>query len=83
MVVPDLPNWQKEGRTWMNPNCQFFVVEVDVPEIAAAGRKGLVEYHVMRGGGDDSAAFSLAVFSTVAEAIADAKRRDEESRANP
>lgn len=78
MVVP---NWHKEGRTWMNPDCQFFVVEEEVPEIAAAGRKGLVEYHVMRGGGDDSAAFSLAVFSTVAEAIADAQKRDLRSRA--
>jgi hypothetical protein len=73
-------DWRQEGRTTMNPDCQFFVVEQEVPEIAAHGKKGLVEYHVLRGGGDDSAAFSLAIFSTLAEAIADAERRDVESK---
>jgi hypothetical protein len=64
----------------MHPECQFFVVEQDVPEIAAGGRSGLVEFHVMRGGGDDSAAFSLAVFSSLNTAITDAECRDEAAR---
>lgn len=73
-------DWRQEGRTTMHPDCQFFVTEQEVPEIAAHGKQGLVEYHVLRAGGDDSAAFSLAVFSTLDEAIADAERRDVESR---
>jgi len=73
-------DWQQTGRAWMHPECQFFVVEQEVPEIAAGGRSGLLEYHVMRGGGDDSAAFSLSVFSSLGPAIADAECRDELAR---
>jgi hypothetical protein len=72
--------WIQEGRTTMHPVCPFFIVEQEVPEIAARGKQGLVEYHVLRGGGDDSAAFSLAIFSTLDEAIADAERREAEAR---
>jgi len=73
-------DWQREGRTWLHPERTFFVVESEVPEIAAGGKKGLVEYHVMRGGGDESAGFALVTFSTLKEAIAEAERRDDEER---
>ncbi len=72
--------WQKEGRTWLHPERTFFVVESEVPEIAAGGKKGLIEYHVMRGGGDDSAGFALVTFSTLEEAISEAERRDAQER---
>lgn len=77
-------DWRKEGRTWLHPERTFFIVESEVPEIAAGGKSGLVEYHVMRGGGDDSAGFALITFSTLEEAISEAERRDEqERRAHP
>ncbi len=73
-------DWQREGRTWLHPERTFFVVESEVPEIAAGGRSGLVEYHVMRGGGDDSAGFALVTFSTLEEAISGAERREGEQQ---
>ena len=73
-------DWLREGRTWLHPECRFFVIEREVPELAAGGRTDLLEYHVVRGGGDDSAGFSVSMFSTVEEAIAEAERRHEEER---
>jgi hypothetical protein len=73
-------DWQKEGRTWLHPECQFFIVEREIPEILAGGRKGAVEYHVVRGGGDDSAGFSAAILLTVEDAIAEAERQDGQER---
>jgi hypothetical protein len=73
-------DWVKEGRAWLHPERTFFVVESEVPEIAAGGKRGLVEYHVMRGGGDDSAGFALVTFSTLDEAISEAERRDKLER---
>jgi hypothetical protein len=71
-----------EGRphTWLHPERTFFVVEGEAPEIAAGGKSGLVEYHVMRGSGDDSAGFALVTFSTLEEAISEAERREEEEQ---
>jgi hypothetical protein len=73
--------WLKEGRSWLHPVCQFFVVEREVPELAAGGRAGAVEYHVVRSGGDSTAGLSVSVFDTAQEALADAERRDAELRA--
>ena len=72
--------WQKEGRTWLHPECQFFIVEREVPELISGRRKGAVEYHVVRAGGGDSAGFSAAVLSTIEDAIAEAERQDEQER---
>jgi hypothetical protein len=72
--------WRKEGRTWLHPERRFFVVESEVPEIAAGGKRGLVEYQVMRGGATESAGFALATFSTLEEAISEAERRDQEEQ---
>ena len=70
--------WVREGRTWLHPVCQFFVVEREAPELA--GGAGVFEYHVVRSGGDSTAGLSVSVFSTAEEAIADAERRDAEHR---
>jgi hypothetical protein len=71
------PRWIREGRTWLHPECLFFVVEREAPELAGSG----AEYHVVRSGGDSTAGLSISVFSTAEEAIADAERRDAERRA--
>jgi hypothetical protein len=70
--------WIREGRSWLHPVCQFFIVEREVPELGAGGQTGLLEYHVVRSGGDSTAGLSMAVFSTAEEAIADAERREAE-----
>jgi len=72
--------WSKEGRSWLHPMCQFFVVEREVPELAAGGPAGAVEYHVVRSGGDSTAGLSVSVFDSAEDALADAERRDAEVR---
>jgi len=74
-------DWTQDGRTWLCRDCPFFVVERAAPELA--GRpKGTVEYHVIRGGGDDLAGFPAAVLATLEEAIAEAElRHDRETLA--
>ncbi|HTY17689.1 MAG TPA: hypothetical protein VMH82_08170 [Myxococcota bacterium] len=69
--------WVREGRSWLHPVCEFFVVEREAPELAGGG----IEYHVVRSGGDSTAGLSVAVFSSADDAIADAERRDAERRA--
>ena len=70
-------DWRHEGRTWLHPVCEFFVVEREAPELAGGG----AEYHVVRSGGDSTAGLSVSVFPTAEEAIADAERRDSARRA--
>ena len=72
--------WQKEGRTWLHPECSFFIVEREVPELISAAPEGAVEYHLIRSGSDDSAGFSAAVLPTIEAAIAEAERRSREER---
>jgi len=69
--------WRRDGRTWLHPVCEFFVVEREAPELAGGG----TEYHVVRSGGDSTAGLSVSVFPTAEEAIADAERRDAARRA--
>jgi len=64
-------DWQRERRTWRHPECTFFIVEREVPELALFGRMGSVEYHVMRAGG---ARFTVCMFDTLDDAIAEAER---------
>jgi len=67
--------WVQQGTTWLHPEIPFYVVEDDVPELVSTGGKSGVEYHVIRGGGDATAGFPLATFSTLEEALGEAERR--------
>ncbi len=73
--MPLQDGWVQQGTTWLHPQIPFYVVEDDVPEVVSKGRRSGVEYHVVRGGGDATAGFPLATFSTLAEALGEAERR--------
>lgn len=73
MAVQD--GWMQQGTTWLHPEIPFYVVEDDVPELVNAGGKSGVEYHVVRAGGDATAGFPLATFSTLEEALEEAEHR--------
>ena len=73
--MPVQDGWVQQGATWLHPEIPFYVVEDDVPELVSKGGKAGVEYHVVRGGGDATAGFPLATFSTLEQALEEAERR--------
>jgi hypothetical protein len=72
--------WQHQGDTWLNPDREFYVVEDTAPNFVSDDDGRTVEYLVMPAGGDNTAGFPVATFSTLEEAIAEADRRAKNQR---
>jgi hypothetical protein len=72
--------WQHQGDTWLHPDREFYVVEDTAPNFVSNDDGRTMEYLVMPAGGDSTAGFPVATFSTLEEAIAEADRRAKNER---